>query len=223
MAGQAFIKLTAQDAELNKALQGTEKNLKAFAKTVEAVGAKLAVFGTLASAPFVAATKIFADFDDQMRMVASVTGATGAEFDALKEKAKQLGRETSFTAAQIAAGMAALGRMGFSSKEIESSIGAMMNLAKATGTDLATAAEIAANNMRIFNLDASKTGGIADLLTATANNSAPTVSEMRNARPTIERTAGMSRLPQYCAASTVSAADRPVTNICSSVVIWLAT
>ena len=101
MAGMAYIKLTAQDAELNKALQGAQTKLKAFAKTVEDVGAKLAVFGTLASAPFVAATKIFADFDDQMRMVGAVTGATGADFDMLTEKAKKLGRETSFTAAPL--------------------------------------------------------------------------------------------------------------------------
>ena len=172
MAGMAYIKLTAQDAELNKALQGAQTKLKAFAKTVEDVGAKLAVFGTLASAPFVAATKIFADFDDQMRMVGAVTGATGADFDMLTEKAKKLGRETSFTAAQVAEGMIALGRMGFSSKEIDAAIQPMMNLAKATGTDLATAAEIASNNLRVFRMNASQSGTMADLLSATANKPA---------------------------------------------------
>ena len=181
MAGMAYIKLTAQDAELNKALQGAQTKLKAFAKTVEDVGAKLAVFGTLASAPFVAATKIFADFDDQMRTVGAVTGATGADFDMLTEKAKELGRETSFTAAQVAEGMVALGRMGFSSKEIDAAIQPMMNLAKATGTDLATAAEIASNNLRVFRTDASQSGTMADLLSATANNSAQTLADLGEA------------------------------------------
>lgn len=181
MAGMAYIKLTAKDAELTKALEGAQNKLKAFAKTVENVGAKMAVFGTLASAPFVAATKVFANFDDQMRMVGAVTGATGADFDMLTEKAKKLGRETSFTAAQVAEGMIALGRMGFSSKEIDAAIQPMMNLAKATGTDLAQAAEIAANNLRVFRMDASQTGTMADLLSATANNSAQTLGDLGEA------------------------------------------
>jgi len=181
MAGAAFIKLTAQDKELNGALNGAQAKLKAFANTVESIGTKIAVFGTLASTPFVAATRAFAAFDDQMRMVGAVTGATGADFDTLTQKARKLGKETSFTAAQVAEGMTALGRMGLNSKEIEAAIQPMMNLAKATGTDLAQAAEIASNNLRVFRLDASKAGDMADILSVTANNSAQTLADLGEA------------------------------------------
>jgi TP901 family phage tail tape measure protein len=61
--------------------------------------------------------KVFSSFDDQMRTVQAVTGATGAEFDKLTEKAKLLGRATSFTTAQVASGMVELGRAGFAPDE----------------------------------------------------------------------------------------------------------
>ena len=96
----------------------------------------------------------------------------------LSELAKKLGRETSFTAAQVAAGMTALGRMGFNPKEIENAIQPMMNLSRATGTDLATAAEIAANALRAMGMDTSRTEEVVDILTARL----PVLSDIAAAR-----------------------------------------
>ena len=109
---------------------------------------KMLVYSPFLTAPVVSAVKVFSNFDDQMRLAGAVSGTTGKAFEQLTEKAKQLDRETSFTASEVASGMVSLGRMGFSSTEIENSIWAMMNLAKATGTDLASASDIASNTMR---------------------------------------------------------------------------
>jgi len=92
--------------------------------------------------------------------------------------AQKLGRETSFTAKQVADGMVALGRMGFSPKEIEAAIQPMLDLARATGTELGEAADIAANSMRIFGIEAGKMSSVADILTATANGSAQTLTDL---------------------------------------------
>ena len=128
--------------------------------------------------PLGLAVKSFADFDDQMRLVKAVTKSTGAEFDALTKVAAKLGRETSFTAKQVADGMVSLGRMGFSPKEIEQAIQPTLDLARATGTDLGEAADIAANSMRIFGIEAGKMSSVADILTATANGSAQTLTDL---------------------------------------------
>ena len=125
--------------------------------------------------------RTFANFDDEMRMVKAVTGATGQEFDALTEKAKKLGRETSFTAKQVSEGMTSLGRMGFSPDEIQNAIKPVMDLSRATGTELAQAAEIAANNMRVFGMDAGKMADAADIMTVTANGSAQTLVDLGEA------------------------------------------
>jgi hypothetical protein len=74
--------------------------------------------------------------------------------------------------------MVALGRMGFSPKEIQAAIADVLNLARATGTDLAEAGDIAANSLRIFGLEAGKMSDVSDVLTVTANSSAQTLTDL---------------------------------------------
>ena len=85
--------------------------------------------------PIAIATRTFAGFEDQMAQVRAVTSATGRDFDKLTQRAKELGRTTSFTAAQVAGAMTELGRAGFQPAEILDAIGSVLNLARATSTD----------------------------------------------------------------------------------------
>ena len=166
-AGRAYVELATNASKLNAGLAAARGKLEAFAS-----GAKSILTGALAvSAPVALAVKQFAAFDDQMRLVRGVTRATADEFATLTERAKELGRTTSWTAAQVAQGMTSLGRAGFSTGEIDNSIAAVMDLARATGTEIETAADIAGNAIRAFNLDASQMAKVCDVLTATANGS----------------------------------------------------
>ena len=137
----------------------------------------MALGGAL-SLPFALAEKSFAGFDDKMRLVQAVTSSAGDAFESLTQTAQRLGRETSFTAQQVADAMIALGRMGFDPSEIEASISSVLNLSRATGTELAESADIAANSLRIFGLEAGKMTHVADILTATANGSAQTLTDL---------------------------------------------
>ena len=177
-AGRAFVEILLDQSKLERGLKSAQKKLKNFGSALTSVGKNLLVTATLAAAPIVYATKTFASFDDQMRMVKAVTGATEDQFKRLTEVAEELGRTTSYTARQVAEGMTALGRMGFNPKEIEAAIPAVLSLARATGTDLNEAAEIAANNMRVFGIESSKMANVADILTATANGSAQTLTDL---------------------------------------------
>lgn len=184
MAGAAFVKITADNAELKQRLDEAQSKIRSFASAINSFSSKMALLGPLAAVPLVAATRAFAAFDDQMRLTGAVTGATGTQFENLSEQAKKLGRETSFTAAQVASGMASLGRMGFNPEQIQASIKPMMNLARATGTDLATAAQIAANNLSVFKMSAEQSSDVADILTVTANSSAQTLTDLGEALKT---------------------------------------
>ena len=135
-------------------------------------------FGGALSLPFAMAEKSFAGFDNKMRLIQAVTNATDEAFDSLTKTAQRLGRETSFTAQQVADAMIALGRMGFDRGEIEAAISSVLNLSRATGAELAESADIAANSMRIFGLEASKMSKVSDILTATANRSAQTLADL---------------------------------------------
>ena len=152
-AGRAFVEVTADSSKLRKSLGEAQSQLRAFSQSCSSVGRELLALGGAMSLPFVLAERSFAGFDDRMRLVQAVTGSTGEAFESLTKTAQRLGRETSFTAQQVADAMVALGRMGFDRTEIEASISSVLNLSRATGTELAESADIAANSMRIFGLE----------------------------------------------------------------------
>lgn len=177
VAGAAYVKILSDNSGLEKGLSKAQQVLKKFSNGAAVAMAQL-------SMPFTGLSKsffIFQEFDDRMKMVRAITGATAQQFDKLTEKAKKLGRETRFTASQVSEGMISLGRMGFSSEEIDNAVKPVMNLSTATGTELATASEIAANNMRVFGMQANEMADAADLLTVTANGSAQTLVDLGEA------------------------------------------
>lgn len=177
VAGEAYVRILAENSGLNKGLSKAQEALQRFSSSSAILMSQFdRPFQLLKSSFFV-----FQEFDDKMRLVKAVTGAVGAEFDMLTAKAKKLGRETRFTAGQVSEGMISLGRMGFSSKEIDASIASVMNLSTATGTELATASEIAANNMRVFGMRAEEMTDAADILTVTANGSAQNLVDLGEA------------------------------------------
>lgn len=180
IAGAAFVKIMSDNSGLEKGLNQAQSKLKSFASGISGFSnkmLKLAPLGIVAGQML----KTFQEFDDRMKMVRAITGATAQQFDKLTEKAKKLGRETRFTASQVSEGMISLGRMGFSPKEIDDAIKPVMNLSTATGTELATSSEIAANNMRVFGMQANEMADAADLLTVTANGSAQTLVDLGEA------------------------------------------
>ena len=179
-AGRAYVELALKD-ELVKGLTKAQRRLRAFAAGMTRLGTKLARVGVAAAAPLGLTAKVFGGFQDEMLTVQAVTQATGREFQALTEQAQRLGRTTSFTAKQVAEGMTALGRAGFKADEIEDAIPAVLALARATRTELAAAADYAGSALRAFQMDTADTSRVADVLTATANNSAQTLDDLAEA------------------------------------------
>ncbi len=183
-AAQAVVQIVGDNNNLAKVLENSTGRLAIFANSALAIGTRLSIIGVEMLAPFKEAVSVFAAFDDAMRTVASVASTTASSFQVLTNQAKQLGASTSFTAQQVADGMAALGRMGFGSGQISASISSMMDLSKATGTELAQAAEIAANNMAVFGINASQAEHVADILAITANSSAQKLEDLGEALKT---------------------------------------
>lgn len=164
----ALLKLVVDNKDFKKAMSEAHEKLDRYAKKCLYIGQNLETVGRSLVAPLSAATAVFSDFDDKMRRVAAVTGAGSGAMASMTEVAKKLGAATAFTASKVAEGMGSLGMMGFSSGEIKEAISQMMNLSMVTGTELAEASTIAANQLRVFQMDASKTGEVSDYLAATA-------------------------------------------------------
>jgi len=177
-AGAAYIELYANDNKLVRGLSRAQKRLKAFGSSVQRIGARLTGIGTGLAAGFTVSTRVFAGFDDKMRAVRAVTGATEAQFQSLREEAKRLGRTTSFTAGQVAEAMTELGRAGFKPEAILANTQAVLSLARATSTELPRATEIAGAALRGFALPVNQMARVTDVLTATANGSAQTLEDL---------------------------------------------
>lgn len=166
----------------------TAKGMKA--ATVAIAGTAAALGGVAA-----AAIKVGSDFESQMSRVKAVSGATGEEFEKLKAQAMQLGADTSFSASQAAEGMENLAAAGFTTSEIMSAMPGLLNLAAASGEDLASSSDIAASTLRGFGLAASDAAHVADVLAANANRTNSSVADTGEAMKYIAplaRAAGLS-------------------------------
>lgn len=130
-AGEAFIKIWANDAEARTALKTLQSKVKSFADEVSGMGARIAAAGAAIVAPFTLSARTFAGFADTMSTVKAVTNATAGEFAALNATAKHLGETTSFTAQQAAEGMLALGRAGYTVQENIAALPNTLALARA--------------------------------------------------------------------------------------------
>ena len=89
-AGQAVVQIIGDNSKLNAALKSAHGSIEQFAAKWTAIGARLQAAGQMMFAPFQEAMRVFADFDDQMRRVATVSGATGQAFTMLTKQAKEL-------------------------------------------------------------------------------------------------------------------------------------
>jgi TP901 family phage tail tape measure protein len=193
--GQVFVEIGADPRRLFKSLQDLNKHIGKIGAQMQSLGAKMTAFGAALAAPIALATRQFATFDDAIRATAAVSGASGAALKSLNDRARELGATTSFTAVQVANLMTELGRAGFRSDEIENMTGAVLDLARATGTDATMSAGIMAATLRQFGLGATDGAKAADVLTKAANSTFNTVEalgeSLKYAGP-VARSLGMS-------------------------------
>jgi len=184
-AGSAYVELFADSSALVRGLKLAESRLKKFGASLSKIGGTmmgagmgLTFAGMATTAPIVMATKSYMAFSDAMLATRAALTATDAEYESLLAKANELGLVTSFTTTEVANAMLQLARGGFSVTEIDASIASMLDLARASGTDLPLATEIAAATLRRFRLEASEMTRVADVLTAAANLSALSVEDI---------------------------------------------
>jgi len=104
-------------------------------------------------------------FEAAMDKVGAVAGASDDEVARLTATARELGATTPWAASQAAEGMQFLAMAGFDVNETIAAMPGMLNLASAGATDLGTTADIASNILSGFNIDASETGRVGDVLT----------------------------------------------------------
>ncbi|MEB2775235.1 phage tail tape measure protein [Algoriphagus sp. D3-2-R+10] len=186
MAGKTIAYLNvligADSGRLNKALDSSEKAVKRFGGKLESIGKDLSLKVT---APLTAigaiSTQTAAKFSDSILKVKALSGATGAEFDQLENKAKELGVSTRYSASQVGDAMGFMALAGFNTNQTLAATPAILSLAAASATDLATASDIVTDTMSAFKIAANDANTVSDLFAKTQAKSNTNVLQLGEA------------------------------------------
>ena len=104
-----------------------------------------------------AAVKTAADFDSSMSNVQAISGASAEDMDKLRERAREMGAQTKFSAKEAGDAMGYMAMAGWNVQDMYNSLPGIMNLAAASGEDLATTSDIVTDAMTAFGLAADET------------------------------------------------------------------
>lgn len=145
---------------------------------IEGVGKKLLPVTAAVTGIGAAAVKTTADFDESMSNVSAISGATGEDFNRLREKAREMGAETKFSASEAADAMSYMAMAGWKTDDMLNGISGIMNLAAASGADLATTSDIVTDALTGMGYTAADAGRLADVMAAASSNANTNVEMM---------------------------------------------
>lgn len=173
--GQGVGKAKKDVDDLEKSAASKSKGMQSL---LGDVGKGATVAGVAIAAGLAVAVNAAADFEKELSGIKAVSGATASEMDLIREAALRIGKDTSFSATEAAKAMAELSKAGVSTSDIlNGAADATVALAAAGGVDLPTAAEIAANALNLFNLEAKDMNNVVDKIAGAANKSAIDVKD----------------------------------------------
>ena len=178
---QELRRLQEEAATTSTALAKIEEaggKLVAAGDTIAGAGKKMSVLSAAVVGIGAAAVQTTAEFDAAMSKVAAVSGAAGAELETLRDKAREMGEKTKFSASEAAEAMNYMAMAGWKTEDMLNGLDGIMNLAAASGEDLATTSDIVTDALTAFGLTASDSGHFADILATASSNANTNVSMM---------------------------------------------
>lgn len=165
--GALRVNLGLDSAEFERGLSEARRAMVNAGRQMQEIGGRMSLAIT---APLVGAGTVIirtaASFEASMNRVRAALGASDEEFAALEQAAKDLGETTQFSASEAADAIETLAKNGLSAAQIlGGALEASLALAAASGTDLASAGDIATDVMLQFGKSAEDLGGVVDGIT----------------------------------------------------------
>ena len=117
-------------------------------------------------------------FESAMSSVSAISGAAGENLAKLTDKAKQMGATTQYSATEAANAMEYMAMAGWKTEDMISGIDGIMNLAAASGADLARTSDIVTDSLTAFGRTAKDSGRFADVMAAASANANTNVEMM---------------------------------------------
>ena len=121
---------------------------------------------------FGGATATAADFEAAVSSLGAISRASAVDLDSMRQSALDLAASTAFTGSQVVNAQTELAKKGFDANQIIAAMPGLLDLAAATQSDVAVAASVASGALNAFNLEASRTNEVADIIAAASTSSA---------------------------------------------------
>lgn len=196
--------LSSAEAAMNSAAQNMQKGSDSVFKGL----LKMDIFKKVAGAVMGAGKSIMAvgqSFESTMSAVGALSGAGAEDMARLEEAAKHYGATTQFTATQAAEAMQYMALAGWDTERTLAGLPGVLNLAAASGMDLAAASDAITDYISAFGLQAENAAEMADMMAyaqAHSNTSATALADaygncaaqMHTAGQDIETTTAMLML-----------------------------
>lgn len=163
------------DSSLNMVSQKVDK---AFSRVTKIAKSATTALGAAASDAIRGSLEVGSSFESQMSTVEAISGATEKQIEQLENKAKEMGATTQFTATESGQAMEYMAMAGWKTTDMLSGISGIMDLAAASGEDLAGTSDIVTDALTAFNLKAKDAAHFSDVLAQAASNSNTNVSMM---------------------------------------------
>lgn len=155
-----------------------DKNNQAIAQTKSQLTGTIGAIAAVGTAIYAGPVKKAAEFQEQMSGVKAISGATTEEIAQLSNKAKEMGASTKFTATEAGQAMEYMAMAGWKTEDMLGGIEGIMNLAAASGEDLASVSDIVTDALTAFGLSASDAEHFSDVLAQASSNANTNVSMM---------------------------------------------
>lgn len=203
--GQAVGYLDLDTSKFKNGLASALSDLKTFQSNTATSKDKLAAFSSAATSAGRSLTKsltvpiagvgaaavaVTAKFQSSMSEVKAISGATGSDLEALSAKAKEMGAQTKFSASESAEAFKYMALAGWETEDMLNGIEGVMNLAAASGENLASVSDIVTDSLTAFGLSAQDSTHFADVLAKTMASSNTDVAGLGEAFKYVAPVAG---------------------------------
>ena len=184
-AGSAVAYLELDYSKYSAGLLTAKQQLSTFTDNTQEAGTRVQALGGIVTGvgstlttgltvPLVtagaASLTVAANFEEGMSKVQAISGATAGDMEQLSAKAKELGANTKFSATEASEAFSYMAMAGWKTTDMLNGIDGIMNLAAASGENLALVSDICTDAMTAFGLSADQSARFADVLAAASSN-----------------------------------------------------
>lgn len=177
------LKKEAQDfgSTFKQVMGEAGSKLQNLGSTLTGAGQKmLPVTGAIAGIG-AAAVKVGADFDSSMSKVKALSGANEEQFAQLRQAALDAGETTAFSASEAADALGYMALAGWDADQSMTALPGVLDLAAASGMDLAAASDMVTDYLSAFGLEAAQASSFSDMLAYAQANSNTTADQLGEA------------------------------------------